>query len=349
MSRKARPKAKAPKKKAAKKEAAKKPARAAPLRHDTPVDLPAVHDTVETPAIVLFDAKASAEQALARARRIETIRGAYDAWVELRLEHSGVLLKLADERKHLDQQGEFLVGTVRAARDLKQRPSVDEALALVRTTDGLDAFVADAAARLETARSSLEERSRSAAEAFDQAFTGIRDELRGRITRTLVHLKPKLRLMIRALGPDRRILHLSRMPVEEAVLLAWVLLQRLPSRYDYLFDDSTDDAHLAPPTLFAEEGISAQQIRPAAAVLAALLQGPGEVAPIKGVLPFFLPATDAAPRLGRLVQRGPVMEAELADGEGFRNVLSREEAEQIAGYFLRLKLENRLQIELSDG
>ena len=312
------------------------------MRHDTPVDLPAL-------SITVFDPRASAANALARVRRIETISGAYDAWIELRLEHSGALLRLSEERKQLEQQGEFLVGAVRAARDLKQQPSVPEALALARTTDGLDAFVVDAAARLEAAKASLEERSHAAAEAFGHAFAKLRAEVKGRIQRTLHHVRPQLKLMIRPISPEKRILHLARLTPEEAVLLAWVLLERLPSRYDYLFDDSTDDVHLPPPTLFAEEGISKQNIRPTVAQLQALLVEPGEVVPIKGVLPFFVPQTDAPPQLARLVQRGPVMEAELADDQGFRNVLSRDEAERIAGYFLRLKLENRLEIELSHG
>jgi len=64
------------------------------------------------------------------------------------------------------------------------------------------------------------------------------------------------------------------------------------------------------------------------------------VLPLKGMLPMRLPL------MIRLLERGPVMEAELADGTSFRNLLSREEAEKIAGHLLKMKLEGWLQLEL---
>lgn len=313
------------------------------LRHDTPVDVPAV----EALAPLAFDPKAQAERALARVRKLETIEAAYEAWAELRAEHSGTVSKLSDERKQLDQQGEFLVGAVRAARDLGQTPTIDEALALARSGEGIESFVAETAGRLEAARTKLDEKTRAVESAFGDAFFQIREELRARIVRTLQHVKPRLKLMIRALGPEQRILHVARLDPDEAVLLAWVLLARLPSRYDFLFDDSTDDANLAPPTLYAEEGVPSGLNRPTVEQLQVLMQSDAQVLPIKGTIPFFLPRTGLAPQLTRLVERGPVMEVELGEPGGFRNVLTRDEAERVAGYFLTLKLEQRLEIELS--
>jgi hypothetical protein len=288
-----------------------------------------------------------AAQTLAWANRIETIAGGYEAWAQLRRDHSSALLGLSQERRQLDQQGEFLVGAVRAARDLTQTPSIQEAIALATTSAGLDSFVVETAARLQVAKSRVDDRLQSIAQSFDQALLEIRDELRGRIRRTLLHARPHLKLMIRPIGAERRILHFARVAPDHAVLLAWVLLGKLPSRYDFLFDDSTDDASLAPPTLFAEEGVASGQIRPTVAELHALIAASTEVLPIKGALPFFLPRREGPPQLGRLVERGPVMEAELVDGDAFRNLLSRDEAEQIAGYFLRLKLSKQIELELS--
>ncbi|MBS1150647.1 MAG: hypothetical protein H6Q89_2345 [Myxococcaceae bacterium] len=319
---------------------AKKKPRAKILRHDTPVD------PAPAAALGAFDPGAAAEQALARVRRIETIEGAYDAWSELRLEYSSLVRKLADERRQLDQQGEFLVGAVRAARDLSRTPTVAEALALAKPGSGLDDYLLQTAGRLEAARQQLEERSRAVEAAVGLAFAQIRDELRGRVLRTLQHVRPKLRLMIRSLGPESRILHVARLQPDEAVLLAWVLLEKLPSRYGYLFDDSTDQASLPTPTLYAEEGVAAGLVRPTVEQVTALMRGPHPVIPIKSVVPFFLPRTDGAPQLIRLVERGPVMEVEIGDVDTFRNVLSRDEAERVAGYFLRLKLEQRVEIEL---
>jgi hypothetical protein len=306
-------------------------------KHDTPVD---------TLAVVTFDPQAAAEQALARVRRIETIQGAYEAWLEIRLEHAGTLSQLAEERRQLDQQGEFLVGAVRAARDLIETPSIEEALALAKTDQGLDAYLLETAGRLEAAKAQLHERTRAAEAAFGKAFEEIRGELRSRVQRTLEHVKPRLRLMIRSLGPESRILHVARLQPDEAVLLAWVLLAKLPSRYDFLFDDSTDDANLPTPTLYAEEGVSSGQLRPTVDQVHALIASDRPVIPIKSVVPFFLPRPGAAPQVIRLVERGPVMEVEIAEATAFRNVLSRDEAERVAGYFLRLKLEQRIEIEL---
>ena len=308
------------------------------LRHDTPLDSPITE--------LSFDPQAAAEQALARVRRIETIQGAYDAWLELRLEHSGTVSKLADERKQLQQQGEFLVGAVRAARDLGKTPTVEEALALAKTGSGLDSYLLETAGRLEAAKKQVEDRSRAVEAAFGKAFAEVREELKVRVARTLEHVKPRLRLMIRSLGPESRILHVARLQPDEAVLLAWVLLAKLPSRYDFLFDDSTDDASLPTPTLYAEEGVSSGFVRPTVDQVHALMHAKHDVIPIKSVVPFFLPRTDGAPQLIRLVERGPVMEVEIGDTLAFRNVLSRDEAERVAGYFLRLKLEQRVEIEL---
>lgn len=316
-------------------------AKPAPLRHDTPLDVPPAEL-----ATIAFDPRAQADAALARVRKLETIEAAYEAWAELRAEHSGTVSRLADERKQLEQQGEFLVGAVRAARDLTRAPTVDEALAMAKG-EGIDAFVAETATRLEAAQARVEEKRRALERAFGDAFAQIREELRTRIVRTLQHVKPKLKLMMRSLGAEQRILHVARLDPDEAVLLAWVLLARLPSRYDFLFDDSTDDATRAPPTLYAEEGVPSALARPTIEQLQALMAADSQVLPIKGVIPFWLPRPGAAPQLVRLVERGPVMEVELAEGAAFRNVLTKDEAERAAGYFLRLKLEQRLEIELS--
>ncbi len=311
------------------------------MRRDTPVDMPLT--------AVSFDPYGAAKHALARVRRIETIQGAYDAWLELRLEHSGTVSSLAAERKQLEQQGEFLVGAVRAARDLGKAPTLEEAVALARTESGVDAYLLETAGRLEGAKIQLEARSRAVEDAFGTAFAEIREELRCRIRRTLSHVKPTLRLMIRALGPQSRILHVARLRPDEAVLLAWVLLEKLPSRYEFLFDDSTDDASLPTPTLYAEEGVSSRFIRPTIDQVRSLIRSNQEVLPIKSVVPFFLPCTDGSSQLVRLVERGPVMEVEIGDTEAFRNILSRDEAERVAGYFLRLKLEQRVEIDLVDA
>jgi hypothetical protein len=135
---------------------------------------------------------------------------------------------------------------------------------------------------------------------------------------------------------------------DDAVLLLYVLTGRIPSRYDFLFDDSTDDVTLPPPPLYPDEGVGFAETRPGAQALAQRLRDMGPVLPVKGYLPVWVPR-GSGEELFLLRERGPVMEAELLDGDGFRSVLEREEAERLAGHLLRLKLEGRIELELGAG
>ncbi|NVJ03009.1 hypothetical protein HV824_33535, partial [Myxococcus sp. AM009] len=81
----------------------------------------------------------------------------------------------------------------------------------------------------------------------------------------------------------------------------------------------------------------------------ARVRGAGEVAPLKGFLPLFVPRPSGGEDFFRLLQRGVVLEVEVSDGTAFRNVLSREESERFAGHLLRLKLEGRIGLDIEVG
>ena len=66
--------------------------------------------------------------------------------------------------------------------------------------------------------------------------------------------------------------------------------------------------------------------------------------PIKAIVPLLV---DGLLVLWRA--RGAVLEAELADGPSFRNLLTEHEAERIVGQLLGLKLEGQLGLELARG
>jgi hypothetical protein len=266
--------------------------------------------------------------ALSRGQDIET---AFEAWQELREHHRAVLARLNDERRKLDEQGSFVIGMVNAARG-----AGGEGLAVPTQ---LDAYHREAQVKLEAAKQQLDKDAQASEEKWAIAFTEIRTEVRERIQRTLNHVQPLVRLRVRTLTGDKRILHVDRVSPDEAVLLCFVFTGRLPSRYGFLFDDATDDLRDVTPTLYAEEG--ADRTRPDAAYVTGLLEQPGEVLPLKSML-----LLKAGSAVVRLIERGPVMEAEIADGVTFRNVLSREEAERIAGHLLKLKLEGVIQLEL---
>jgi hypothetical protein len=133
------------------------------------------------------------------------------------------------------------------------------------------------------------------------------------------------------------------------VLLLRLLTGALPTRYGFLRDDSTEDARLAPAALYPEEGVGEDALRPDAPALEARLRAGGAFLPVRGFLPLWVAGPDGEERLHRLLQRGPVLEMEVADGAGFRSLLTREEAERCTGRLLRLQLEGRLHLEVELG
>lgn len=302
------------------------------LPHDTPVDVPAVTGTMieHAPQVTT----SSAESSLAA--RSETIEAAYDAWDELRSELASVKTVFAAERARLDEQGTLLIGAVQTAIAPTSSPS-----GLVHRTQ-LSSLAEEARQGLDAARADLEHRFSEATNALTDAIEQVVQEVQGRVSRQLVHAPPKLELMVRALPQGRRILHLRRLRPDEALTFLFAVSGRVPTRYGFLFDGSTDDATLPPPTLYAEEGIT--DVRPKAAELASQLSARARIWPVKAMIPMPAPFG-----LVRWLERGPVMEAELADGDGFRNLLTQAEAEQVTGALLTLKLEKKLELELVRG
>jgi hypothetical protein len=84
-------------------------------------------------------------------------------------------------------------------------------------------------------------------------------------------------------------------------------------------------------------------------VLEKILTARAEVWPIKAMIPLWVQSGDGSQVLCRWLERGAVMEAEVADGEAFRNLLTRDEAERITGALLALKLDGKLDLELVRG
>lgn len=308
----------------------------ASLRRDTPQDMPAVvapQEGQEGPGAVL-----------ARVRALETLETAYEAWLALKLEHAATRQRFQEEHARLDQQGSFLVGAVRAA-GLEPKPGAQPGL----VPAGADGFLHEAEGRMARAREGLARQEADAEARYQEAFTEIRAILTDRIRRYLEGSRPSLQLLLRKVGATRSILHLARVGGDEAVLLCFLFTGRIPSRYGFLFDDSTEDVSLPPPQLYPDEGVVPEEVRPTAAGLEARLGAPGQVLPIKGFLPVFVARPTGGEDFFRLLQRGPVMEVEVADGATFRNILAREEAERFAGHLLRLKLEGKIELEIEAG
>jgi hypothetical protein len=285
--------------------------------------------------------------ALLQLHRQQTLENAYDAWLELRLAHAGFVARGAQERRKLEQQGAFLVGAVRAAAEQPPGPqkTLPDAL-MAPGADPLEGFLHQAQHKLGAARSQLEAELGAQQALYQEAFEKIRAELQARVERTARQVRPALLLRLRSLAQGRTVLHLDRVRPDEAVLLLHALTGRIPSRYGFLFDDATDDAQSAPPTLYAEEGVEAERTRPSPSALRELVDAGAPILPVKGHIPILVPRAQGGALLFRLLQRGPVMEVEIEDGPAFRGLLTRQEGEQFAGHLLRCKLQGLVDLEV---
>ena len=289
----------------------------------------------------LHPAVIPAETPLARARSLETLEAAYADWLELRLAQGSARLRWREESLRLEEQGAFLVGAMRAA--------VGPGSAGPGALAQLDGYVDEAAGRLRAARERLAAEQQEAEAAYERACAELRETLRTRAARYLLQAPPRLRLLPQRVGGGRSVLHLERVGDDDAVLLLRLFTGALPSRYGFLRDDSTEDAALPPPVLYPDEGVREDALRPDAAALAARLREAAEFLPLRGCLPLRVPGPGGSERLFRFLQRGPVLEAEVADGPGFRSLLTRDEAERCTGQLLRLQLQGRLHLEVEVG
>lgn len=284
------------------------------------------------------------EAALRRVRSLETLEAAYEAWAELEVEHAAARLRFASERKRVEEQGTFLLNSLKAAGD-GGLPS-DEALT---PPDALARYVHDAEAELARRLEAHEEARARMEEAFASALAEVRAELADRVARRVGKVRPRLRLLVHPVGGGRRILHLDRLDDDSAVLLSALLAGTLPTRHVFLRDDSTDDMSLLPPALYAEEGVAAGEVRPTAAALAQRFAAPAPFVPVKGFIPWKLARADGSFAFYRLWMRGPVLEVERVEGEGFSPLLAQEEAEKLAGHLVRLKLAGKIELDIDAG
>nr|WP_324291561.1 hypothetical protein [Corallococcus sp. BB11-1] len=319
-----------------------------PLRHDTPVDVPAVDPaalSARNPETPWGGMTSGPESALGQLRALETLESTYDAWAELKRDHAASLIQFREEQARLAQQGAFLLGAVRAAG----MDSGGNSGPGLQPQGAASDFLRDAESKLAKARDAVLQREAESEARYQAAFTEVRATLLDRVRRSLESLRPHLTLLLRRVGAERSILHVARVRPDEAVLLCYLLTARVPSRYGFLFDDSTEDLALAPAPLYPEESVPEDGVRPDARGLLSVIDASAEVLPLKGFVPLRVPRPGGGEDFFRLLQRGAVMEVEIADGPDFRSILTREEAERFAGHLLRLKLEGRIGLDIEAG
>jgi hypothetical protein len=299
----------------------------------------------------------AAKGPLLRLEAAHTIEAAYRAWDEVRAEHDARLRRFEAEERRIEEQGALLVGAVRfvgAVAPITAPSTSASSAPPIASTASSPAPLASTSlfenpeARLVEARHGVRARRDAALAAFAEVQSRIRTEVLARIQRQATHALPRARLRVHQLAADQRILHLVRPEPDELVTLFWALCLRIPSRYEAGTDDSTDDLQRAPATLYGEEGVTPQDVRAPAFDVRARLLTLEAVWPAKGAL-FQLLSIDGESRLVRWLCRGPVFEAEIEEGEGFRNILRQEDAERITGGLLELQVQGRLVLEFDAG
>jgi hypothetical protein len=284
------------------------------------------------------------EGVLSRLSSAQTLEGAYHAWDELRLERVLALDRFTAEGRRLGEQAGFWVGAARAAVD--SNVSAGDAGQSLTQAPPLQRAAAEAESKLKAAAAAIEAQARKTDAEFAEAEVHVRAEIRARVQRYAASARPVLSLRRHPAGASRTILHVGRVSPDESVVLMYLMSGKLPTRYGFLFDDSTEDAALPPTWLYNEEGVRSHETRLPPRPLAERLLGMQQFAPVKGFLPLFIHARGGEPVLHRLLERGAVMEVEISDGGEFRNALSQEEAERVAGALLRLQVEGKLKLEL---
>ncbi len=290
--------------------------------------------------------------ALVRARAASTLVDLYGAWLRLRVAQAASAAARAEESERLETRASFLLKSVESARALRPPPpdpAKRKAKGLKKADDAYAGFLASAESELAGARRALHERTEREEELFGRETAALQAGILERVEAVLGHRRPAVEACVQPVGSANALCHLARPGEEEAaLLLGFVLSGKLPTHYDAFFDDSVDDLSLPPARFYEEDGASA---RPASVdVEDALVADPARAfVPVKGMIAFCLPERDF-PRF-RLVNRGPLSEVEAresADG-GYSQLLSREAAELLSGYLIRLQVEGRLELVLKVG
>ena len=288
-----------------------------------------------------------APTALDIALQSESLPALYAAWLELRLARAAAVVALQREEQQLTRKADYLLKTVAAARDLPTLPATRSTSKKGRglsKPDPLAAFHAQAQEELDAGRKALQLRARREDKQAQALDARVRKALLQRADAHLSIHRPHLAVTAHPVGAAQVMLEVARFGDEDAVLLTRLLHGRLPTRWGFFADDTTEDLARGPARFYADEGLTA--LHPAdASAEDAVLHGPGPFLPLRGLIPFTIPGKPW-PRF-RLVHHGPIAQVEARpEGGAYAHVLQREDGELLTGHLLRLKLAGKLQLTL---
>lgn len=276
---------------------------------------------------------------------LDTLEATYHAWLELKLQYGAFRAAAVEQKRKLEEHGNFILGAVRAARTLPPEKGGASAQSLMKS-DVVGSFIQKAEAELKQGRDELDRRLQQAESEHIEKLAAIKAHLRGQVERFAEKVRPNIVIRRRKLANGSVILHLDRLSPDESVLAMYIFTMKLPTRHGFLLDDSTDDASLPPPQLYPDEGVLASRVRPSPAELRDLIVAGRDFVPVKAMLPLLINAEQGGVDVVRFLMRGAVLEGEILEGDAFRNMLTQDEAERVVGALIRSKLAERIELEV---
>jgi hypothetical protein len=276
-------------------------------RRDTPVDLKRSVDIG-----FLSTGRNMLTQLAAHFDSSEDLQFGFESWEALRTLALRQRAAVAEESKRISFEEEMLAGA------LKKIGTVGAA--------------SDSAALLKRESAEFENE-------IQTLSSRIKEDLYQRVQKRCELLKVKLTLYVRDIGSNATMLHLGKLSEEEALIAMFLFSEKIPSRYGAHLDDSVDSVLLPEANVFVEESVDVSRMEPLA--LISLLNSDAKVIPMKGSIPM-----KVGTQWIRWVSRGPILEAEFIELHGYRNTMTRDEAEEVLGQFIQLKLSGKIELEL---
>ncbi len=285
------------------------------------------------------------EAALAHARG-DNLVDLYDAWRELRLAHAAASAERARAREQLEVRAETVLRSVESARQLGPASAGPDTGHELSAPDPLAEFLVASQQELAAAREELDARTLDEERLFATEIESLRARLLAKAELLLAHHRPRLEVQVQPVGRERSLVHLGRLEEQDVVLVGFLFTGKLLTRWDAFRDDAVDQVGEEPARLYAEENstkVRYDRLEDEEAVF----DDPGtRFLPARGVLPLRAPG-HAFPRF-RLINRGPVIEAQArSEGSGYEALMPRASAELLSGYFIRLKVDGKIELKLS--
>ncbi|MDR0965385.1 MAG: hypothetical protein LBM75_02575 [Myxococcales bacterium] len=313
---------------------------------------PVTPTAIELSPDVLGDSPLAADvqEALVRLSAATLLEDLYDARVRLCRARADAADAREQERLRLEKKAGIFLNAVASAKALGERPSSTEVSSIQPSSAGADpytAFLDTAKLELDGARAALAARAKREMAFFEAAIAQASEAITAHADALLDGHAPVVNLSIQPVGATSATAWIDRPSGDDAVLLYLLLTDGfLPTRYDALFDDAIDDLALAPATFFAEEGFTPRPASLEEAEALSFAEGRRFI-PYKAMLPFRLPGRDF-PRL-RFVNQGPILQlvARVSSASPrYEPLMPLEMAEAVAGLFIRLQVEKRIELRL---